>query len=100
MQQTHLYDQAVQRPDQAVQRLDQAVQRPDQAVQPTGSRVPREVRIPQVARVAEDLFGGFGYQGTSMEDVARMSGVSKPVVYDRLGSFAVTNTAVAAGSRR
>jgi AcrR family transcriptional regulator len=48
--------------------------------------VPREVRIPQIARIAEDLFGQFGYQGTSMDDVARLAGVSKPVVYDLVGS--------------
>jgi AcrR family transcriptional regulator len=48
--------------------------------------VPREVRIPQIARIAEDLFGQFGYQGTSMDDVARLAGISKPVVYDLVGS--------------
>jgi AcrR family transcriptional regulator len=48
--------------------------------------VPREVRIPQIARIAEDLFGRFGYQGTSMDDVARLAGISKPVVYDLVGS--------------
>jgi AcrR family transcriptional regulator len=48
--------------------------------------VPREVRIPQIARIAEDLFGRFGYQGTSMDDVARLAGVSKPVIYDLVGS--------------
>lgn len=52
----------------------------------TRRRVPREVRIPQIARIAEDLFGRFGYQGTSMDDVARLAGVSKPVVYDLVGS--------------
>jgi AcrR family transcriptional regulator len=52
----------------------------------TRRRVPREVRIPQIARIAEDLFGQFGYQGTSMDDVARLAGVSKPVVYDLVGS--------------
>jgi AcrR family transcriptional regulator len=44
------------------------------------------VRIPQIARIAEDLFGQFGYQGTSMDDVARLAGVSKPVVYDLVGA--------------
>lgn len=48
--------------------------------------MPREVRIPQIARIAEDLFGQFGYQGTSMDDVARLAGISKPVVYDLVGS--------------
>jgi AcrR family transcriptional regulator len=52
----------------------------------TRRRVPREVRIPQIARIAENLFGQFGYQGTSMDDVARLAGVSKPVVYDLVGS--------------
>ncbi|HEX4220452.1 MAG TPA: TetR/AcrR family transcriptional regulator [Acidimicrobiales bacterium] len=52
----------------------------------TRRRVPREVRISEIARIAEDLFGQFGYQGTSMDDVARLAGVSKPVVYDLVGS--------------
>ena len=52
----------------------------------TRRRVPREVRIPQIARIAEKLFGRFGYQGTSMDDVARLAGISKPVVYDLVGS--------------
>jgi AcrR family transcriptional regulator len=48
--------------------------------------VAREVRLPQIARIAEDLFARFGYQGTSMDDVARLAGISKPVVYDLVGS--------------
>jgi AcrR family transcriptional regulator len=48
--------------------------------------VAREVRLPQIARIAEDLFAQFGYQGTSMDDVARLAGISKPVVYDLVGS--------------
>jgi AcrR family transcriptional regulator len=48
--------------------------------------VAREVRLPQIARIAEDLFAQFGYLGTSMDDVARLAGISKPVVYDLVGS--------------
>src|SRR3979490_1394983 len=59
---------------------------PDQVVHPTRRRVAREVRLPQIARIAEDLFARFGYQGTSMDDVARLAGISKPVVYDLVGS--------------
>jgi AcrR family transcriptional regulator len=58
----------------------------DQVVQPTRRRVAREVRLPQIAGIAEDLFARFGYQGTSMDDVARLAGISKPVVYDLVGS--------------
>jgi AcrR family transcriptional regulator len=67
-------------------REDEAAATPEGHVQRTRRRVPREVRIPQIARIAEDLFGQFGYQGTSMDDVARLAGISKPVVYDVVGS--------------
>ncbi len=67
-------------------REDEAAATTKGHVQRTRRRVPREVRIPQIARIAEDLFGQFGYQGTSMDDVARLAGISKPVVYDLVGS--------------
>jgi AcrR family transcriptional regulator len=67
-------------------REDEAAATSKGHVQRTRRRVPREVRIPQIARIAEDLFGQFGYQGTSMDDVARLAGISKPVVYDLVGS--------------
>jgi AcrR family transcriptional regulator len=66
--------------------VSKATATPAAPVPRTRRRVPREVRIPQIARIAEDLFGRFGYQGTSMDDVARLAGVSKPVVYDLVGS--------------
>lgn len=49
-------------------------------------RVPREVRERQVVSLAEELFLERGFQGTSMEELARRAGVSKPVVYDLAGS--------------
>lgn len=49
-------------------------------------RVPREVRLQQVMAIAEDLFAELGYQDTSMDEVAKRAGVSKPVVYDLVGS--------------
>lgn len=66
--------------------MSKATATPAAPVPRTRRRVPREVRIPQIARIAEDLFGQFGYQGTSMDDVARLAGVSKPVIYDLVGS--------------
>ena len=66
--------------------MSKATATPAAPVPRTRRRVPREVRIPQIARIAEDLFGQFGYQGTSMDDVARLAGISKPVVYDLVGS--------------
>jgi AcrR family transcriptional regulator len=67
-------------------REDEAAATAKGHVQRTRRRVPREVRIPQIARIAEELFSQFGYQGTSMDDVARLAGVSKPVVYDLVRS--------------
>jgi AcrR family transcriptional regulator len=49
-------------------------------------RVPRAVREEQLLEVAEQAFGTQGYQGTSIEDIARMAGVTRPVVYDHFGS--------------
>lgn len=44
-------------------------------------QVPRAVRERQVIALAEELFAERGYEGTSMAEVARRAGVSKPVVY-------------------
>lgn len=49
-------------------------------------RVPRHVRERQIVALAEALFLERGYQGASMEELARRAGVSKPVVYDLVGS--------------
>lgn len=44
-------------------------------------RVPRELRRRQVLAVAHELFVERGYEGTSMDELARRVGVSKPVIY-------------------
>lgn len=49
-------------------------------------RVPRDVRLRQVLGLAEALFVERGYQGTSMDELARRAGVSKPVIYALVGS--------------
>jgi len=49
-------------------------------------RVPRDLRRRQVLNEAEQLFIERGYDGTSMDEVASRVGVSKPVVYDLVGS--------------
>jgi AcrR family transcriptional regulator len=49
-------------------------------------RVPRAVREQQVLGIAERLFAERGYQGASMDELASRAGVSKPVVYDLVGS--------------
>jgi AcrR family transcriptional regulator len=48
-------------------------------------RVPRAVRERQLLDVAEKLFKQHGYEGTSIEDVARAAGVTRPVVYEHHG---------------
>jgi AcrR family transcriptional regulator len=57
----------------------------DVAAYPHG-RVPREVRLRQVLALAEALFAERGYRGASMDELARRVGVSKPVIYDLVGS--------------
>jgi AcrR family transcriptional regulator len=48
--------------------------------------VPRPVREEQILGLAEQLFAEHGYEGASMDELARRAGVSKPVVYDIVGS--------------
>jgi AcrR family transcriptional regulator len=49
-------------------------------------RVPRAVRLAQVLDLAAGLIVERGYAGASMDELARRAGVSKPVVYDLVGS--------------
>ena len=49
-------------------------------------RVPRAVREQQLLDVAKELFARKGYQGTSIEDIARGAGVTRPIVYDHFES--------------
>jgi AcrR family transcriptional regulator len=45
-------------------------------------RVPRAVRERQIVELAERLFSERGFAGTSMEELARRAGVTKPVIYE------------------
>lgn len=49
-------------------------------------KVPRELRRRQVLAEARAVFEERGYDATSMDELARRVGVSKPVVYDLVGS--------------
>lgn len=49
-------------------------------------RVPREVRRRHVIGLARELFIERAYAGASMDELARRAGVSKPVIYDLVGS--------------
>ncbi len=49
-------------------------------------RVPRAVRSEQLLELADQLFAERGFQGASMDELARRAGVSKPVIYDHFGS--------------
>jgi AcrR family transcriptional regulator len=49
-------------------------------------RVPRDLRRRQVVSVATELFAEVGFAGASMDELARRVGVSKPVIYDLVGS--------------
>jgi AcrR family transcriptional regulator len=49
-------------------------------------RVPRAVRERQILDLAEELFAERGYEGASMDELARRAGVTKPVIYDLVGS--------------
>jgi AcrR family transcriptional regulator len=49
-------------------------------------RVPRVVRERQLVELAEQLFAERGYARTSMEELARRAGVTKPVIYELFDS--------------
>ncbi|WP_432969042.1 TetR/AcrR family transcriptional regulator [Dactylosporangium sp. CA-233914] len=50
------------------------------------TRMTRAAREQQLLDVAEDLFLEAGYERTSIEDIARAAGVTRPVVYEHHGS--------------
>jgi AcrR family transcriptional regulator len=45
-------------------------------------RVPRAVREQQLVELAEQLFAERGFARTSMDELARRAGVTKPVIYE------------------
>ncbi|MFI1939284.1 TetR/AcrR family transcriptional regulator [Streptomyces purpureus] len=49
-------------------------------------RMPREVREQQMMDAAVQTFGRRGYRAASMDDIAELAGVSKPLVYLYLNS--------------
>ncbi|ASF08438.1 hypothetical protein NBRGN_098_01270 [Nocardia brasiliensis NBRC 14402] len=51
-------------------------------------KVPRAVRDQQILAIATQLFTEKGYGKTTMEDIVRTAGVSRPIVYDLAGSKA------------
>jgi AcrR family transcriptional regulator len=46
----------------------------------------RAARVEQLLNVAEVLFAEYGYDGTSIERIAKSAGITRPVVYDHFGS--------------
>src|SRR5256885_13802557 len=52
----------------------------------SAKRVPRAVREQEMLDVAERVFAAHGYDGASMDEIARGAGISKPMVYSYFGS--------------
>ncbi len=50
--------------------------------------MPRAARERQLLAAAERLFAARGYEGTSIEDVARAAGVTRPIIYQHFGDKA------------
>lgn len=59
---------------------------PSDEVPPRRIRLSAERREVQLLDIAENLFTEHGYEGVTMEDIARAAGVSRPIVYQHLGS--------------
>lgn len=51
-----------------------------------GRRLPRDERVEQLLDVAQEVFAQQGYDGASIEQIARAAGISRPVVYEHFGS--------------
>ena len=49
-------------------------------------RVPRELRRQQLVELGEQLFAERGFTKTSMDELARRAGVTKPIIYELFGS--------------
>ena len=58
----------------------------DPAPSPRPRRLSRAERQEQLLTVADRLFVAQGYEYTSIEDICRAAGVTRPVVYDHYGS--------------
>ncbi len=63
-------------------------------------RLPRAARERQLLGAAERLFAEHGYDATSVEDVARAAGVTRPIVYDHFRDKATMFLACVAHVRR
>ena len=48
--------------------------------------MPRAQREEQILRIAEEVFAERGFQATTMEDIAELVGVTKPLIYEYFGS--------------
>ncbi len=53
---------------------------------PAFKRLPRAVRQQQMLDSAVRIFSRRGYHGASMDEIAEVAGISKPMVYAYLGS--------------
>ncbi|MGH3516762.1 MAG: TetR/AcrR family transcriptional regulator [Haloechinothrix sp.] len=53
---------------------------------PRTRRLPRAVRERQILDAAVEVFSQYGYHAASMDEIAEVAGVSKPMVYTYLGS--------------
>lgn len=49
-------------------------------------RLKRELRTEQLLDIAEELFVTKGFAATSIEDIARAAGVTRPIVYGHFGT--------------
>ena len=50
------------------------------------TRLPKDERVEQLLDIAQAVFADRGFDGTSIEQIARAAGVSRPVVYEHFGS--------------
>src|SRR5688572_11080546 len=50
------------------------------------TRLSKDARVEQLLDIAQAVFVDHGFDGTSIEQIARAAGVSRPIVYEHFGS--------------
>lgn len=65
---------------------DAARQVRSNAERPPATRLSKAAREQQLLDTAEELFVTVGYDATSIEDIARAAGVTRPIIYEHFGS--------------
>lgn len=93
-------DKSADRSDSCCNRAIHIVSVADAASAPKRVRLTATQRCAQLLDIAEELFTRHGYEGVSIEDIARAAHVTRPIVYQHYGSREGVFLACVARARR